>query len=210
VRVIDGRVRTKQVPHIIDGFEATDQITLSGAGLAYLRFRPDLDFSSVLTAGKPTYVTRGPARGFSLPVWATPVNVDEELYYYIDVPRRWDGISDISAHLDGYIDTANPNKRFKIEVAWAYFTPGVDIVPVSTTVVTGEENTGDTGSQYQSYAHDFCIDYDADPAHPVAAGDNLFFRVRRIDASSLEVTGEFVVTSAVISFRRDKLGAITP
>lgn len=210
MRVIDGRVRTKQVPHIIDGLEATDQVTLSGAGLVYLRFRPDLDFSDILTAGKPTYVTRGPARGFSLPVWGTPVNADEELYYYIDVPRRWDEISDISAHLDGYIDTANPNKRFKIEIAWAHFTPGVDIVPVTTTVVTGEENTGAVGAQYQSYEHDFTIDYDAESANPITCGDNLFFRVRRIDASSLEASGEFVITSAVISFRRDKLGAITP
>jgi len=210
VRTIDGRVRTRELPHIIDGFEATDQITLSGAGLIYLRFRPDIDFSSVQAAGKPTPVTRGPVRGFSLPIWNETTNSSEELYYFIDVPRRWDGISDISAHVDGYIDTANPNKRFKLEIAWAHFTPGVDIVPITTTVVTEEQNTGDVGAQYQSYTHGFTIDYDADPAHSVTAGDNLFFRLRRVDASSLEASGEVVITSTDISFRRDKFGAITP
>lgn len=210
MRVIDGRVRTRQVPHIIDGFEATDQATLSNAGLVYLRFRPDLDFSTVQAKGKPTFVTRGPVRGFSLPIWASPANADEELYYYICVPRRWDEKSDIEAHLDCYIDTANPNKRFKFEIAWAHFTPGVDIVPVTTTVVTVEENTGDVGAQYQSYVPDFTMDYDVDPGNLVESSDNLFLRLRRVDASSLEATGEVVITSAEISFRRDKLGTITP
>jgi len=210
VRVIDGRVRTKQVPHIIDGFEATDQITLSEDGLVYLRLRPDLDYETVKATGKPTRVGIGAVKGFSLPIWNAEANVNEQLFYYASVPRRWDEASNFKAHIDCYLATANTDKKFNMELGWIQHTPG-DVISTAVNTVSVETDTGEA-AQYKSFTLEFDIDYDISPSDPIQTSDIASFRVRRIDASTVEaeVSGGVVIVSTDISFRRDKLGAITP
>lgn len=71
-----------------------NELNISGStalhddGRIWLEFRPDLDFSSVIANGKPTWVGRGIFGGFSLPVYAAD---DEELSYNTCIPNHWEG-----------------------------------------------------------------------------------------------------------------------
>lgn len=180
-------------------------LTLVRDGLVYLELRPDIDFESVRANGKPTQVSRGIIHGFSLPIYAADY---EELFLEQHVPYRWDGNSDILVHVHCYLDTANVDKRFSIQLSWQNFSDG-DIVPNTSNDLTVETQTGNA-AQYQSFHLDYVIDYDIVPADPIASSDELHFRIRRIAASADEITGEVVITHVGLVFVRDKLGGPIP
>lgn len=177
-------------------------VTLHGTAKTTFELRPDMDFATVQAHGKPTWVRRGVVGGFSLPVYAA----NEELFTSIHVPFRWDGVSDIEVHIEGYLDTANTGKKFQLRVAWENVTCGIDVVPATSNDVDVELDTG-TAAQYQSFHTHFIIDYDIDGAgNEIIASDCLYLRLYRIAASSNEITGEFVITHIGVRFNRDKLG----
>ena len=182
-------------------------IILTGDGKVYIEFRPDLDFTTITALGKPTWVTRGVFGGFSLPIYVGGQN--EELFFDICAPNRWDEASDAYAHIHCFLDTANTDKNFNLEVAWNYFTKFEDVVPDTVYTITVEVNTG-TAAQYQAYQMDLPIDYDIRPDDPLKWDDNMGFRLRRVDASADEITGEIVVTHFGLVFLRDKLGSSAP
>ena len=181
-----------------------EPLTLTGDGLVWLEFRPDIDFETVRANGKPTWVKRGVIGGWSLP----PNAVGEELYMEIHAPNRWDEASNVYVHIHYYLDTKNTGKNVNLELSWTYFTEG-DIIPDTSTDLTEETTTG-TAAQYKSYQVEFILDYDITPANPLASSDELHLKLRRIDATSNEAAGEIVVTHIGVVFRRDKLGAETP
>lgn len=183
----------------------TGQITLEDDGKVWLELRPDTDFETVRAQGKPTWVTRGVGGGFSLPIYAAN---NEELYFNMHIPARWDGESDIVVHIHGYLDTANTDKKFQLRVAWESWTPGTDIMPAISNNVDVETTTG-TWAQYQTYSVMFTIDYDIDSPSLIKAGDCLCMRLRRIDASGDEIAGEVVICHVGVNFIRDKLGSST-
>ena len=179
-------------------------LTLTGDGLVWLEFRPDIDFETVRANGKPTWVKRGIIGGWSLP----PIAVGEELYMEIHAPNRWDEASDVHVHAHYYLDTANTDKNVNLELSWTYFSDG-DIVPATSTILTTETNTG-TAAQYKSFHIDFILDYDIEPTDTMISSDELHLKLRRINATSDEAASEIVVTHTGVIFRRDKLGAETP
>lgn len=71
---------------------------ISGQFRTTFELRPDINYAKVSALGKPTAVVRGATAGMSLPIYN---NDDEELFFQMHVPYRWDGISDIEGHLIG-------------------------------------------------------------------------------------------------------------
>ena len=180
-------------------------ITLTGDARSWIEFRPDLDPTKLAVNAKPTMVERGIAVGYSLPLYAA----DEELFYQICVPNRWDNASDIHVHLHAWIDTAQNEAADAVNLTleWEHFTVG-DVVPVTNNSVTTEVVTG-IASQYMVYQFNFTIDYDIDAGDPILADDEIEFRLFRT-ASSHEIAGEIVICHAGVIFRCDKLGSPTP
>lgn len=191
--------------HDVAGFESTGAITLSGDGLVYIELRPDLDWATVQALGKPDFVKRGIFTGFSLPLYAA----NEELFFTICVPGRYDGISDPVAHVDCWLAEAEDTKNFKLQLAWEHYTSG-DVVPATTHDVEVETATGAGAAQYKAYRVPFIIDYDIHVLDNLAGEDILGLRLRRIDASENECAGEIVIAHVGVSFRRDKMGVAIP
>ena len=126
------------------------------------------------------------------------------------MPYRWDGASDLTAHVYCWLAIAEDTKNFKLQLAWENCTPGTDTVPATVNLVEVETATGASATQYQSYEVDFAIDYDIDTPAVIAAGDCLGLRLRRIAASANDCSGEIVIEHLGVIFRRDKMGEAIP
>lgn len=181
-----------------------------GSTNAYIELRPALDMSSVAAHGKPAIVTIGAYKGFSLPIWNAPANADEELYFEICVPNRWDGESDIDIHIACALGQANDDKNFKLELCWEHLTPGTDIVPATCNNVTAQVATGAGAAPYQTYQPTFVIDYDIDVGDVIVIDDILGARLRRIDATANEIAGNVIIFHMGVIFQRDKVGTPVP
>lgn len=161
--------------------------------------RIPITFSTAQALGKPTAVTVGANSGFSMPIYNSD---NEELFFTLKIPRRWDGTTDpvvtVLAHLG---NTEDVGDKFQFQLSYVCNgTTGVlsattNDVPVETTVVT------DRAAQYDTYAINFTLD-----DTKIATGCEFKARLRRIAASGSEVSNEIIVTSAYINFKRDKLG----
>lgn len=168
-----------------------------------LRLRPQVDFGKIQATSKPTLVERGVLQTYSLPIYNSD---DEELFINQSVPRRWDGASDIIVGCIAAIDTTNDSKNFRLELAWENITTG-DVVPATSNAATTEIATGATAAQYQTYDVQFTIDYDIDgEGYEIEANDVLAMRLRRIAATSDEITGEVLVYGFYVQYNRDKIG----
>lgn len=177
----------------------SDPFRLVGDAKVWIEFRPDIDYRLVRAQGTPTWVERGAFGGFSLPIYIP----DEELFFDICIPNRWDGESTTYVHLDVWIDTAQDaaNDAFRLQISYNSFTPKVDIVPSAFTDVEVETTTG-VAAQYQSFQVDFNI-----PAGDGEEDDILAFRIRRIDVvTGNEMDGEVVVEHVGVIFLCDRLG----
>ena len=176
-------------------------IILTGDARSWIEFRPDLDPTKLSVNAKPTIVTQGIAIGYSLPTYAA----DEELFYQICVPSRWDGESDIHVHIHGWLDTGQneATDAVNLTLEWEHFSVG-EVVPATNNTVEVEVVTG-AASQYTVFQFDFTIDYDIDGGDVILPDDELEFRLYRT-ASSHEIAGEIAICHAGILFRCDKLG----
>jgi len=167
----------------------------------YLTSSFSMDVVRIIAAGKPTRVTRGLFMGFSLPIYNDD---NEELFACLCVPMRWDGASDFTVYVGGWLDTANTDKKFKLQVSWEHWTAG-DVLPVTTHDVEVETDTG-TAAQYKSFKIPFTLDYDVNSPDSVEVGDAIAIRIRRIAASSDEISGEFVVEGATLIYKINQFG----
>jgi len=177
-------------------------IELTGDAKSWIEFRPDLDATKIAQNTKPTTVERGVAYGYSLPVGG----VDEELFYNICVPSRWDGESDIHVHVHAWLDTAQDesNDAVKLQLEWKHV--GIDdFVSDTYNTVTDEEVVGIVG-QYKVIEFDFDIDYDIDVGDPIEGDDTIFLHLTRV-ASSHEIAGEPVIFHYGVIFQCDKYGS---
>lgn len=180
----------------------TQGFKLRGSGRIKIELRPSLNYAKVSALGKPTAVVRGAVFGMSLPIYAAN---DEELFFHIHVPFRWERNSDLEVHICGYSDTVNDTKNFKQQVSWQHYARG-GVVPNTTHDVEVQEATG-TAAQYTAFHTIFTIDYDVDGGgSEIAADEHLGFRLRRIAASANEIAGEYVVTHFGLVFTINKIG----
>lgn len=161
--------------------------------------RIPITFSSAQAQGKPTAVTVGCNSGFSMPIYN---NDDEEIFFTLKIPRRWDGTTNpvvsVKAHLG---NTEDVGDKFQLQLSYTCnsetgaLSATTNDVPVETTVLT------DKTAQYSTYPVSFTLD-----ATKMIAGCEFKARLRRIAASGSEVSNEVIVTSVFINFKRDKLG----
>jgi len=120
-------------------------------------------------------------------------------------PARWDGTSNITVIIRGYLDTANNAKRFLLRMAWEQYTAGTDLVPTTSHDVDIETLTGNW-AQYQTFETQHIIDYDIDTPDVLVAGDSIALRIRRYAKTGAEdeIAGNVIVTSVHMKYRCDK------
>lgn len=168
-----------------------------------MTLRPALELGSVANNGKPTIVTRGAVKGYSLPIYNSD---NEELYLEMMIPGRWDQESDFHICVGGYLDSAETaDDDFRMQLSWANtIMNAAGTVANTTTDVEVETNIPDgRNAQYSPFLVSFLIDYDA-PATPIAPCDCFNARLRRIAASGTEMDGEFVVMCLYATFTVNK------
>ena len=173
-------------------------IRLVEDGKVWLELRPELDFDIVKKNAVPVSYSRGIFSGFQLPIWLAD---DEELFFDICVPDRWDGESISHIHLDVFlIDAQDDGDDFNLQIAWEHYNPGTDEVPNIATSIGVETPTG-ASAAFQSYHVHFDI-----PAEDMEGDDILAFRVRRLAAAGTEIDGNVVIQHAGVIFLCNKLG----
>ena len=181
----------------------TGVVTLFGSAKRWLAVRPDLDYTTITAQGKPTQVVVGVFHGFSMPVYNSD---NEELFFNIHVPGRWDGASNPIVHLLVAISGAEDvSDNFKFQISWEHLTEG-DIIPATSHDVDVEQAVlTDRNAQYSTYELQFTIDYDVDTPDDLADHDDLAVRLRRIDATNPDVTNEIIVLDYHVEFQVDKM-----
>lgn len=171
--------------------DGSDEIIPSGK----LSLRPSLDLASVGKQEKPTVITIGVFRCFSMPIWSSPANADEELFYETRVPYRWDGISNLIVPFNVALEeNESVGDKFKLQLAWEH-DDCTGIIPVTSNNVEVEiEVLAGRNNQHDSYCVEFAIDYDIDGAgNEIQVGSLIAGRLRRIAASSNEITNEVLI-----------------
>ena len=179
-------------------------LTLAGTAKKWLAIRPDLDYTVITAQGKPTQVVVGVFHGYSMPVYIAGQN--EELFFNIHVPGRWDGASNPIVHLLVALAGAEDvDDNFKFQISWEHLTEG-DVIPVTSHDVEVEQAVlTDRNAQYSTYELQFTLDYDVDDPDNLADHDDLAFRLRRIDATNPDVTSDIIVLDYHVEFRVDKM-----
>jgi len=160
-----------------------------------------IQVARIIASGKPTMVTQGVYRGFSLPTYAA----DEEVFSCVCMPPDWDGVTNPIVYVGGWLDTANTDKKFQLQVSWEHSSPG-DVMPATSHDVDVETATG-TALQYTFFKVAHTIDFDVDTPDNLIAGDALAVRVRRLAASETEIAGEFVVEGVILYYKLASFGA---
>ncbi len=182
----------------------TGVVTLLGSAKRWLAMRPDLDYTVITAQGKPTQVVVGVFHGYSMPVYAAGQN--EELFFNIHVPGRWDEASNPIVHLLVALAGAEDvNDNFKFQISWEHLTEEDAISVTSHDVEVEQAVLTDRNAQYSTYELQFTIDYDVDTPDNLADHDDLAFRLRRIDATNPDITNEVIILDYHVEFRVDKM-----
>jgi hypothetical protein len=168
----------------------TGLLTLVGTAKGKLNLRPTIIQKASKTAGDPTEVYRGCNVGYSFPVWNSN---NEELYFRIRIPNRWDGTTDPQFGIMTTLSAAEDvGDKFKFQLEWQTTNPG-DVMSVTTSSVVSEQVllTGRVEA-YDAYTIFFTFDAD-DINNPIVAGEMLQGRLRRIASGTPAVTGEIMI-----------------
>lgn len=170
-----------------------------------LTLRPTLTQTTSKVGGTPTQVSRGLNIGYSLPIWSNPAAINEELYWRMRIPSRWCGDEDpqfgICVTLSAGEDVGD---KFKFQLEWQTSAAG-NILGTTTSSVTSEQTVlTSRNDAYDIYFMFFNIDYD-DVNNSIVQGDMLQARLRRIAASSSEVSNEIIVWDWATMWSVDKV-----
>jgi hypothetical protein len=179
-------------------------ITYTGTAKRNLAMRPAFVAGKIAGAGKPTAVTLGVYSGYSMPIYN---NDDEELFWRLHVPGRWDGTTDIEYKLVVCLAAAETEgDDFRFQLSWSNTTGTTGVI--NNTVVSDTED-GDCSSghnaQYSVFTLTFTIDVSAGPIAAVAIGDTLVGRIRRIASGGTEISDEIIILDHVLNFTVDKI-----
>jgi len=197
---------------LVIGDAATDNIridpdtgiTFTGDAKCRLSMRPFIEIGDIAVQEKPTVVSYGATKGYSLPLYAA----NEEIFFSEYIAGRWDGASNITISVIGYLDTAETaDDDFNLSLQWQNKATSSGVVPIAVNTIYQVTNcpTG-RNVQYSIYKVDFPIDWDL-PATDLAASDYFAGRLYRsaVGAGNVEIAGEFVVTMIVITYQVDKV-----
>jgi hypothetical protein len=169
-----------------------------------LQLRPNLIQSQAkVSSNKPTEVQRGCNIGHSFPIYNDD---DEELFFRMRIPLRWDGTTDpqvgVMVTITGAEDVGD---KFKFQLEWQTTVCGGDTVMGTTTSNVTSEQTIVTGGGTAHTAYCIFFNLDAsDATNPIVAGEMLQGRLRRIAATANEVSNEIAVWDWATSWAVDK------
>ncbi len=182
----------------------TGVVTLIGSAKRWLAVRPDIDYTVITAQGKPTQVVVGVFHGYSMPVYVAGQN--EELFFNVHVPGRWDEASNPMVHLLVALAGAEDvGDNFKFQISWEHLTEGGVIPATSHDVEIEQAVLTARNAQYSTYELQFQIDYDVDDPDNLADHDDLALRLRRIDATNPDITNEIIILDYHVEFRVDKM-----
>lgn len=170
-----------------------------------LSMRPFIEIGKIAQNSKPTIVQRGASAGYSLPIYNSD---SEELFISEYIAGRWDGASDITLSIIGYLDTAEDvGDDFALQVSWVNKATSSGVLQNTTTDTTVVTNIDTSrNAQYSIYKVDFPIDWDVNNPD-ILASDYFAARIRRVavGGGNVEMAGEFVITMIVITYQVDKI-----
>jgi len=183
----------------VDGYQ-----TLYGAAQGLLTLRPNLVQKASKQLGTPTEVYRGCNVGYSFPVWNSD---NEELYFRLRVPSRWDGSTDPQLGIMCTITEAEDvGDKFKFQLEWQTTVCGGTTVMGTTTSSCVSEQTIISGGSDANTAYCLFFNLDAsDATNSILIGDMLQGRLRRIAASSSSVSNEITVWDWVSRWKTNKV-----
>lgn len=172
-------------------------------GTGTLTMRPSIVAGKIAQNSKPTAVSIGAHAGYSLPVYNSD---NEELFFRDYVAGRWDGASNITVSVICCLAAAEDvGDKFQLQVSWENKATGSGVISTSTNDVPVETTVEtDRAAQYSIYKVDFTVDWDL-PNPDVVASDHIGFRLRRIAASSLEISDEVIVLDCLVTYTVNKI-----
>jgi hypothetical protein len=187
--------------------------TLVGTAQRKLTLRPQIASSQLVRIGAstqiiPTPVAIGPWTGFSMPIWsADGDSAYEQLFFRLRVPQEWNGTTNSYFSLIVALsDLEDVGDKFQLQLYWnnTSVTGAIEVDGVTqateTTIITSH------AAQYSTYIVRFELDYDnAGLQQTMVSGNNLVGRIRRIAATSLEVTNEVIILDWVSEWYINKL-----
>ena len=180
-------------------FDIDGHQTMSGDAKVYDTVTMGFNYNRITGAGKPTQVSRGNFNGFSLPTYST----DEELFACQCMSTKWDGVTNPEIFIGGWLPSANTAKKFNMQISVETTDyVGNEVIPTTTNDYPVETTT-DTWAAYTSFFVGVTIDASA---IGLAVGQPLAIRIRRLDASADEITGEVVVEGCILKYARNKIG----
>ena len=170
----------------------------------HLSMRPWIEVGKIAAKTKPEIVQVGAISGYKMILYAA----DEEIFFNEYIAGRWDGASNITCSLIGYLDTAETaGDDFAISLNWTNKATGSGVISTASNNVTVVTNctTGRT-AQYSIYKVEIPIDWDL-PAADVTASDFFAGRIIRtpVGAGNTEIDGSFVITEIVLTYTVDKV-----
>lgn len=179
-------------------------VTLSSAAICKLAMRPAFVAGRIGGIVKPTSVTLGVWAGYSCPIFN---NDDEELFWRLHVPGRWDGKSDIDYHLIVCLAEAqSAGNQFAFQVSWNHSdntTASISTAAVQNLVTGATCLAGHIG-KYSIFKLDYMIDWDIDTPD-ITTADTLTARVRRVATGNTGLTDEVIVLDHWLNFHVDKM-----
>ena len=202
---------------LVDGEDPSDP------DLVYLELRSDLDETRMVKKGgvatpvpAPYDITPGVFTGYLLQIWVNDDEdplYDEELYFSICAPDRWDGENNPLVHVTSALSSAeNSTAGYILNINWDRVTPNVvEVVPVAFRSYTAMRFALNA-PQYSCYQDWFVIDYDYDLTDPMIAEDVMSFRLRRgsivgwvQQGKDTDLVGDLIILEVSVLFPRDDL-----
>ncbi|MCK5615103.1 hypothetical protein KAR91_75265 [Candidatus Pacearchaeota archaeon] len=161
-------------------------------------YEPFLDENSSNLQGKPTLITRGIFKGYSMPIGG----IGEELSFRIRVPFRWDGVTKpwfvaISSTLTAGEGVGD---KYKFQLEWSSTDVGYTIPDTVIETLTDEITVLDPSSFFSTIiAFEVCADC-------LVSGQNMQGKLTRIAASEPQVSNEIAVWHWCTRWKMDRLG----
>ena len=184
-----------------DNSDFTDQITMSGDGKYWASYEPFIDENYSNDKGIPTMITRGLFKGYSMGMWSTPANQYEELMFRMRIPFRWDGTTNpYFCAITTTTGAEDIGDKYQFQLEWQAKDAGFVLPDTIAETITSEVTLTD-GSAYFTTIITLALD-----ATKLASGKFLQARLRRIAASSLEVTAEPAIWHWCTRWLMNKLG----
>lgn len=169
----------------------------------HLTFRPEVNVDEIKKQLVPDQANIGIFFGYSIPVW----NSDhEELHFRHEVPGRWNEASDVTFRIQAALASAEDvGDNFKFELSWECASQGSTIPLTQHDAYTEQAVLTGRSAQYDIYDLAFTIDWDIATPVCLVVGDMIGMRLRRVDATNPDISGEIIVLDWTMKYKVNKV-----